>query len=145
MECERRDRDALLRRSSPARGERHDLRRGARGTILTRADNATPTERPCRCETRRMTATARAKLCATAVLAFWTLAAPAHAAFPGGNGRLVWTHNAENVDDASGDYDLDPTLFTSDADGHNRSRFADDSQAAQFSPDGTRVAYVNYP
>ena len=80
---------------------------------------------------------------ATAVLAAPT--DPAEAAFAGANGRLVWTNDHEDVDWASGDYDWEPSLSTSDAKGRHRTHFADVARSAKFSPSGALIAYTVFP
>jgi Tol biopolymer transport system component len=73
-------------------------------------------------------------------------AQPAAAASPGRNGRLAWANSYENFFSGPvGDYDLIPTLFTSDADGGNRLRLAEVGLAPEFSPNGMSVAFTGFP
>ncbi len=74
--------------------------------------------------------------CALATGAAWCVAAPAHAAYPGDNGKIAFT--------ASGD------IWISNPDGTGvtnlTSSFAPTPGAPAFSPDGSRIAFgVNFP
>jgi Tol biopolymer transport system component len=120
-------------------------RRDARTTSLAgaRADKS-PEEVTARWQLGRAAMNV-AKLSLSVALAFWAVAQPAQAAFPGGNGRLIWTNKAENVDWNSGDYDLEPELYTSDPNGGTRAPVAKPALAGEFSPSGRLVAFTGFP